>query len=85
MRFITLKSVLFLLFIGNYLSTLRALAQPPQLPTNNDPNNQIRFSTPAAADAVRVRLTNFIWTDGLPTAGCQRLHPTTTAMCSRAI
>ena len=75
MRFITLKSVLFLLFIGNYLSTLRALAQPPQLPTNNDPNNQIRFSTPATADAVRVRLTNYIWTDGLPTGRLPAVTP----------
>ena len=49
--------------------TLLAVVRPAvaQLPTNNDPSNQIRFRTPAAADAERLRLTNFIWSDGLPT------------------
>jgi len=49
--------------------TLLTVVRPAvaQLPTNNDPNNQIRFRTPAAADAERLRLTNFIWSEGLPT------------------
>ena len=38
-----------------------------QLPTNNDPSNQIRFHTPTEADAKRQQLTNFIWSAGLPT------------------
>ncbi len=43
-----------------------ACAQP--FPTNNDPTNQIRFETPAQADARRNTLINFIWSGGLPTA-----------------
>lgn len=35
-----------------------------QLPTNNDPNNQIRFDTPAQADAARANLVNYIWDGG---------------------
>ncbi len=35
--------------------------------TNNNPANQIRFSTPAQADAKRSQLTNYIWPNGLPT------------------
>jgi len=38
-----------------------------QLPTNNDPTNQIRFNSPAEADAKRNQLVNFIWSGGLPT------------------
>ena len=37
-------------------------------PTNNDRNNQIRFDTPAGADAKRQQLTDWIWSGGLPTA-----------------
>jgi hypothetical protein len=36
------------------------------LPTNNDPTNQIRFDTPAEADAKRSQLVNFIWLGSLP-------------------
>jgi dienelactone hydrolase len=42
-----------------------AAAQTP-FPTNNDPANQIRFKTPAEADARRAKLVEFIWSDGLP-------------------
>jgi hypothetical protein len=38
------------------------------LPTNNDPANQIRFHTPAEADAKRQQLINWIWPSGLPTS-----------------
>jgi len=41
--------------------------QPPY-PTNNDPTNQIRFDTPAEADAKRQQLTTWIWSGGLPTS-----------------
>ena len=41
-----------------------AEAQP--FPTNNNPANQIRFATRAAADARRLELIKFIWQDGLP-------------------
>ena len=34
--------------------------------TNNNPANQIRFATRAAADARRLELIKFIWLDGLP-------------------
>lgn len=37
-------------------------------PTNNDPNNQIRFDTPAEADAKRRQLIDWIWSGGLPMA-----------------
>lgn len=42
---------------------------PPPLPspTNNSPTNQIRFSTPAGADAKRQQLIHYIWPGGLPT------------------
>ncbi|NLF06527.1 MAG: hypothetical protein GX594_00900 [Pirellulaceae bacterium] len=40
----------------------------PELPTNNDPTNQIRFDTPAEADAKRQQLANWIWPNGLPAA-----------------
>lgn len=36
------------------------------LPTNNNPNRQIRFRTPAEAEARREKLINFIWSEGLP-------------------
>ncbi|MCC7476095.1 MAG: hypothetical protein IT425_11925, partial [Pirellulales bacterium] len=41
--------------------------QGAQLPTNNDPANQIRFKDPAEAEARRASLIHFIWSDGLPT------------------
>ena len=46
-----------------------SLAAPAvaQLPTNNDPTNQIRFDTPAEADAKRSHLVDFIWSSALPT------------------
>lgn len=37
-------------------------------PTNNNPANQIRFSTPAQAEAKRDQLVRYIWSDGLPTS-----------------
>jgi len=37
-----------------------------QLPTNNDPGNQIRFKTQEQAEARRDQLIRFIWKDGLP-------------------
>ncbi|MCC7083998.1 MAG: hypothetical protein IT427_03200 [Pirellulales bacterium] len=40
------------------------MAQP--FPTNNDPTNEIRFNTPAEADAKRDQLIDFIWNNGLP-------------------
>jgi hypothetical protein len=40
-------------------------AQP--FPTNNDPAHQIRFETPAQAEARRTQLIRFIWDSGLPT------------------
>src|SRR5262245_3599675 len=57
--------------------TLLAVVRPAvaPLPTNNNPNNQIRFRTPAAADAERLRLTNFIWSDGLPTGRMPAVTP----------
>lgn len=48
------------------LSNCITYAQTP-FPTNNDPSNQIRFDTPAAADARRAQLVDFIWDGGLPT------------------
>lgn len=53
-------------FLLGLLGTLTVPANA-QLPTNNNPNNQIRFSTPAQADAKRNQLVNFIWSGGLPT------------------
>lgn len=40
----------------------------PEMPTNGDPTNQIRFDAPAEADAKRQQLTNWIWPNGLPAA-----------------
>src|SRR5687767_9859745 len=40
-----------------------------QLPTNNNPNNQIRFDTAAEADAARANLVNYIWDGDLPVGG----------------
>jgi hypothetical protein len=38
------------------------------LPTNNDPNNQIRFKTAAGADGRRRQLVDYVWSDGFPTS-----------------
>jgi len=42
-----------------------AAALPPEL-KDYDPSGQIRFKTPAEADARREKLIRFIWPDGLP-------------------
>lgn len=42
------------------------VARAADLPTNNDPENQLRFSTANEADARRNQLIRFIWPDGLP-------------------
>ena len=47
---------------------LMAGSTAAQLPTNNNPANQIRFSTPAKADTARQQLVNYIWSGGLPTS-----------------
>ena len=47
-----------------------AMVRSAELPTNNDPNNQIRFATPEEAAARRGKLIRFIWPEGLPTQ-CQ--------------
>ena len=39
----------------------------PQVLHNYDPSHQIRFRTPAEADAKRQELISFIWSTGLPT------------------
>ena len=38
-----------------------------QLPTNNDPQHQIRFANAEEANARRKTLIRYIWPDGLPT------------------
>ncbi len=38
-----------------------------QLPTNNNPGNQIRFKTIEEAEGRREKLIRFIWNNGLPT------------------
>ncbi|MEX0642079.1 MAG: hypothetical protein WD468_05230 [Pirellulales bacterium] len=52
------------IFVGVVLAN--SLFAVAQLPTNNDPTNQIRFDTPAEADAKRSQLVNYIWSGGLP-------------------
>ena len=47
-----------------------SVVRSAELPTNNDPNNQIRFATPEEAAARRGKLIRFIWPEGLPTQ-CQ--------------
>ncbi|NIP97972.1 MAG: hypothetical protein GWO24_32915, partial [Akkermansiaceae bacterium] len=42
-----------------------------ELPTNNDPRRQIRFSTLQEAEERRRKLIRTIWPEGLPLAG----HP----------
>ena len=42
-----------------------AVALPPEM-AGYDPSKQIRFSTPAQAEARRQELIHFIWPDGLP-------------------
>jgi hypothetical protein len=54
--------IMLLCFAPGWLS--RAYAQ---LPTNNDPTNQIRFDTPVEAEAKRSQLVNYIWLGSLPT------------------
>ena len=72
-----LKAVV--LVVGAWLAAGFAAANP--LPTNNDPNNQIRFSTAGAANAKRQQLTNFIWATGLPVSAM----PTITANVGASI
>lgn len=50
------------------LGVITPLSAGAILPTNNDPSNQIRFDTPAEADAKRQQLTDYIWSNGLPTS-----------------
>lgn len=49
------------------LLLIRPLANYAQLPTNNDPYNQIRFKTIKEAEERREELIRFIWNDGFPT------------------
>ena len=60
-----LKTVVPILFacIMSFVSVADAV-----LPTNNDPSNQIRFATPAQADAARQRLIQYVWPNGLDTS-----------------
>ncbi|MCX6997348.1 MAG: hypothetical protein NTV49_09735, partial [Kiritimatiellaeota bacterium] len=57
------------LFLANLLAMLvlvqAAVALPPQM-AGYDPSKQIRFSTPAGAEAKRQELVHFIWANGLP-------------------
>lgn len=46
-----------------------------QLPTNNNPSNQIRFTTAAEADSRRDLLVNYIWNAPLPTSSLPALTP----------
>ena len=43
-----------------------SVVRSAELPTNNDPNNQIRFATAEEAAARRDKLIRFIWPEGLP-------------------
>jgi hypothetical protein len=47
---------------------LLASSAVAEYPTNGDPSHQIRFHTPAQADAKRQQLINYIWPGGLPTS-----------------
>jgi hypothetical protein len=51
-----------------------------QLPTNNDPSNQIRFKTAEEAEERRQKLIRFIWEDGLPTAALPAIMPNVTSV-----
>ena len=48
------------------VTACESVAQPAAL-VGYDPSGQIRFTTPAEADAKRQELSDFIWSDGLPT------------------
>ncbi len=50
--------------VGHLRSPLKA---DDLYPTNNDPTRQVRFATPAEADARRAALIGFIFFGGLPT------------------
>ena len=52
---------------ANVASASAPLAQDINFPTNNNPNNEIRFNTPAGAFAKQQQLIAFIWSSGLPT------------------
>jgi hypothetical protein len=54
-----------LLFLVGLFAGSAVWGQP--FPTNNNPANQIRFTTPAEAEARRSTLVNYIWEGGLPT------------------
>ncbi|MCC7083999.1 MAG: hypothetical protein IT427_03205 [Pirellulales bacterium] len=54
------------LIVAIAMLLLPAISRAATLPTNNDPANQIRFTTAADADARRERLIKYIWSDGLP-------------------
>ncbi len=43
-----------------------SVVRSAEFPTNNAPNNQIRFATAEEADARRDKLIRFVWPDGLP-------------------
>ncbi len=49
-----------------------------QLPTNNNPFNQIRFKTIEGAEERRGELIRFIWNDGLPTSALPEVIPNVT-------
>ncbi len=59
----TATSACLVLFLFGSFS---CLAAGKELPTNNNPNRQIRFRTPDEAEARREKLIRFIWSDGLP-------------------
>jgi len=57
-------SLYIIILIFPFTGPLKVFAQ---LPTNNDPANQIRFKTVQEAEERREKLVRFIWNNGLPT------------------
>jgi len=54
------------------------LCSSAQLPTNNDPGNQIRFQKRWEAEKRRDKLIRFFWDDGLPTGILPAVTPDVT-------
>lgn len=68
-------SLKFILVCIPFIVPLWLLAQ---LPTNNNPSNQIRFKTVKEAEERREKLIRFIWDNGLPTSVLPDITPNVT-------
>ena len=62
----TLAILLGVMLISAAVADERPKGPPFPYPSNGDPKNQIRFKSPAEADARRKKLVDFIWSQGLP-------------------